>query len=575
MSIQFKSIRWKNFLSTGDNFTELSLDSHRSTLITGENGAGKSTLIDALSFALFGKPHRSIKKGQLVNTVNGKGTLVEVTFTVSGSQFTVVRGIKPNKFEIYQNGEMIDQSANSRDYQNFLESTILKLNHKSFHQIVVLGSSSFTPFMQLPAQSRREVIEDLLDIQVFSRMREILKGQLSSLREEIKEVTHSIDLNREKINLQEQYVTDMRGANEETIRSYEQKIKEWNEEIEALFNQTKELREYIDQNSVDDQIEKISSTRDQIKGYEAQFKQQVSSLVTEAKFYEQNDTCPTCTQDIDPHLRETKLNESKQKAGELQKGISDAAAKSDELESQLKRLRDISAETSRARATVSSNNKSIMRLQKQVADTTQEIEQLQSSSGDLSTREAELTELKEQRETLADRRVDLLGQQVYKQAGAEMLKDTGIKTKVVREYLPMMNQLINQYLQTLDFFVSFTLDENFEETIKSRYRDAFSYASFSEGEKSRIDLALMFTWRQIARSKNTTSTNLLILDETFDSSLDYDGIDNLLMILNTLEEGTNTFVISHKGDQILDNKFDRKIGYYKEGNFSSTQIEEG
>ena len=575
MSIQFKSIRWKNFLSTGDNFTELSLDSHRSTLITGENGAGKSTLIDALSFALFGKPHRSIKKGQLVNSVNGKGALVEVTFAVSGSQFTVVRGIKPTKFEIYQNGEMIDQSANSRDYQKFLEDTILKLNHKSFHQIVVLGSSSFTPFMQLPAQSRREVIEDLLDIQVFSRMREILKAQLSSLREEIKEINHSIDLNREKINLQEQYVAEVRGVNEETVRSYENKIAGWNEEIESLLRQVEELNEYIRQNNVDDQIKKISSTRDQIKGYEAQFKQQVSTLVAEAKFYEQNDTCPTCTQEIGADLRGAKLKESKQKAGELQKGITDATAKSDELESQLKHLREVSSKTASARATVESNNREIARLQSQVADTTKEIDQIRGSSGDLSVREAELTELKEERDSLAEQRVGLLNDQAYKQAGAEMLKDTGIKTKVVREYLPLMNQLVNQYLQTLDFFVSFTLDENFEETIKSRYRDAFSYASFSEGEKSRIDLALMFTWRQVARSKNTTSTNLLILDETFDSSLDYDGIDNLLMILNTLEEGTNTFVISHKGDQVLDNKFDRKIGYSKEGNFSVMHFEEG
>lgn len=574
MSIRFEKIRWANFLSTGDNFTQIDLSAARSTLIVGENGSGKSTLIDALSFALFGKPHRSIKKAQLVNSVNGKGALVEVSFTVSGTHFTVVRGIKPNKFEIYRDGQMIDQSANSRDYQKFLEGTILKLNHKSFHQIVVLGSSSFIPFMQLPAQGRREIIEDLLDIQVFSRMREILKDQLSALREEIRDADHSIDLTREKIQLQERHIEEIRQINDSTIRGYRDNCSGWEKEIEELKAQNTELEEYIAANSVDDQIADLVKKRDQIKGYEGQFKQQIQTLVKEAKFYEENDTCPTCTQAISQELRKEKLSVSQKKAHELQQGIHDATEQSTDLDASIERLRSTAKQTGEARASVRANNDTIARLERQIRDTQAEIASLQSKEGDLGSAEAELASLNEQRVHFAERRANLLEEQTYKRASGEMLKDTGIKTKVVREYLPLMNSLINQYLQSLDFFVSFHLDEEFNESIKSRYRDDFNYTSFSEGEKAKIDLALMFTWRQIARAKNTTSTNLLILDEVFDGSLDSEGVDNLLSILNTLDDDTNTFVISHKGDQVLDNKFARKLSFGKDGNFSVMRVEE-
>ena len=573
MSIQFHSIRWKNFLSTGDNLTEVSLDSHRSTLIVGENGAGKSTLLDALFFSLFGKPHRSIKKGQLVNSVNQKGCFVEVEFTVSGRDFRVVRGIKPSKFEIYQNGQLVDQSASARDYQAYLENNVLKMSDKSFRQIVVLGSSSFTPFMQLPAQSRREVIEDLLDIDVFSKMREILKDQLSALKDDIREADHAIDINREKIEMQEKYVSDVQSMNESNIRGKEQQIKEWTDEIESLSQKNEELSEYIEENSVDDQIKELSNKRDKINTYRAQFDQKIKTLVQDAKFYEENEVCPTCTQSIDPAVREDKLEESKKKAQELKEGIDGATQKSEELDSDIKRLREVSSKTSEYRSTIHANNQTISRLQKQIRSAEKEISDLSGKESDIAAAQETLDTLKQERETLAGKRYTLLDDQAYKRACGEMLKDTGIKTKVVREYLPLMNQLINQYLGTLDFFVSFDLNESFEETIKSRYRDQFSYASFSEGEKARINLALMFTWRQIARAKNTMSTNLLVLDETFDSSLDYDGTDNLLKILNTLEEGTNTFVISHKGDEVLDNKFDRKMVCVKEGNFSEMTAE--
>ena len=573
MSIQFHSIRWKNFLSTGDNLTEVSLDSHRSTLIVGENGAGKSTLLDALFFSLFGKPHRSIKKGQLVNSVNQKGCFVEVEFTVSGRDFRVVRGIKPSKFEIYQNGQLVDQSASARDYQAYLENNVLKMSDKSFRQIVVLGSSSFTPFMQLPAQSRREVIEDLLDIDVFSKMREILKDQLSALKDDIREADHAIDINREKIEMQEKYVSDVQSMNESNIRGKEQQIKEWTDEIESLSQKNEELSEYIEENSVDDQIKELSNKRDKINTYRAQFDQKIKTLVQDAKFYEENEVCPTCTQSIDPAVREDKLEESKKKAQELKEGIDGATQKSEELDSDIKRLREVSSKTSEYRSTIHANNQTISRLQKQIRSAEKEISDLSGKESDIAAAQETLDTLKRERETLAGKRYTLLDDQAYKRACGEMLKDTGIKTKVVREYLPLMNQMINQYLGTLDFFVSFDLNESFEETIKSRYRDQFSYASFSEGEKARINLALMFTWRQIARAKNTMSTNLLVLDETFDSSLDYDGTDNLLKILNTLEEGTNTFVISHKGDEVLDNKFDRKMVCVKEGNFSEMTAE--
>jgi DNA repair exonuclease SbcCD ATPase subunit len=575
MSITFRTLRWANFLSSGDNFTHVDLSSHRSTLIVGDNGSGKSTMLDALFFALFGKPHRSIKKGQLLNSVNQKGCIVEVEFTLSGSQhFLIRRGIKPSKFEIYRDGELVPQSATTREYQQYLETSILKMNDKSFRQIVVLGSSSFTPFMQLPAPQRREVIEDLLDIQVFSRMREILKDQLSALKDDIREVDHSIDLNRQKIDMQEKYVEDMRGVNEETINAARAAITQYQEEIEALTSTNQELEDWISSNDVDDQIQNLNEKRDKIKGYESQFRQEVATLVKEAKFYEENEVCPTCTQGIDPELREKKLSEAQERASQLQKGMDDAAEKSASLDEDIQRLRATARETAQARADLHANSQGIRRLQGQIRDREIEIERLLSKESDLSSGQEELESLKQERENLANERVRLLDEQQYKRACSEMLKDTGIKTKVVREYLPLMNQLINQYLQTLDFFVSFHLDENFDETIKSRHRDQFSYPSFSEGEKARINLALMFTWRQVARLKNTMSTNLLIMDEVFDSSLDYDGTDNLLKILNTLEEGTNTFVISHKGDEVLDNKFDRKMHCSKEGNFSFMQVVE-
>ena len=575
MSIRFKNVRWKNFLSTGNNWTEVALDQYRSTLIVGENGSGKSTMLDALSFGLFGKAHRNIKKDQLVNSINEKSAEIEVEFDVGRHSFRVYRGIRPNKFEIWQNGKLINQSANARDYQKYLEQSILKLNHKSFHQIVVLGSSSFIPFMQLPAHTRREVIEDLLDIQIFSKMGTILKEQLSVLKDEIKEIDYTVSLTKEKIDLQQKYIRDITEMNDEQIRQKRNEITQYQSEIETLQARNSDLSEWIKErgDGIDERITELSGKREKVLGYKAQFEQQISSVVKDARFYEENDTCPTCTQSIREDVRESKLSETKERARELKEALDHATEESSALESNLQELRSVSNEVSEATSELHNNNSTIERLQKSIRDTQSAIDELNGKGGDLAAANDELRRLKDEKESLTEKKLERMSSQTYKQAAAEMLKDSGIKTKVIREYLPVMNNLINKYLQVLDFFVSFHLDESFNESIRSRYRDAFNYASFSEGEKSRIDLSLLFAWRQIARMKNSTSTNLLVLDETFDSSLDTDGVDNLMKILNTLDEDTNTFVISHKGDQ-LDGKFEHKMVARKEHNFSTLTPEE-
>jgi len=569
MSIQFKSVRWRNFLSTGNNWTSVQLDKHRSTLIVGENGSGKSTMLDALSFGLFGKAHRNIKKDQLVNTINEKSSEVEVEFNVGRHSFRVFRSIKPNKFEIWQNGTMINQSSNSRDYQKYLEQSILKLNHKSFHQIVVLGSSSFIPFMQLPAHTRREVIEDLLDIQIFSKMNSILKEQLSILKEEIKEIDYSTSLTKEKITLQQRYIRDITEMNDGQIRKMGDEIAEYQREIGSLQARNSALSSQISESSdgIDDRISRTSTKREKVLGFKAQFEQQISSVVRDAKFYEENETCPTCTQSIRDDLREGKLTEAKEKARELKEALDNATEQSNTLESDLIRLRELSAEVTEATNEIHANNGTIDRLQKSIRDTQASIDELQGKSGDLSVANDELRRLKDEKESMTERKLGLMSSQTYKQAAYEMLKDSGIKTKIIKEYLPVMNNLVNKYLQVLDFFVSFHLDESFNESIRSRYRDAFNYASFSEGEKAKIDIALLLTWRQIARMKNSASTNLLIMDEVFDGSLDAIGTDSLMSILNSFGEGSNTFIISHNTDQIYD-QFDKVITFKKESNFS-------
>ena len=567
--IHFKSCEWKNFLSTGSDPIKILLDKTPSTLIVGQNGAGKSTLLDALSFALFGKPHRDIKKDQMINSINKKGTLVTVEMTIGSHEFKIIRGIKPGKFEIYQNGNLINQASNARDYQKFLEQNILKLNHKSFHQVVVLGSSSFIPFMQLPVWSRRNIIEDLLDINIFSKMNTLLKERNSKIKDELTDINHQIDIFKTKMDSQSKYIKDLQELNDDQIDKKRSSIDVHKEEINKLFDESKTLGKNLsasistEEKHSGDIVKKMS----QLDSYDMQFNAKIKSLVDESRFYEENDQCPTCDQEIEETKKVEKIESVKLKAKEIQIAKDDLSKNIAEMKSEQQEVSNSLNKLRQKQSKINSNNDAIALLQKEVNKVQKEIDGLQGQTGDVSKAKIELRDLRKNKDTSTEKKLEYVEERTYNEVIGEMLKDTGIKTKVIKQYLPVMNRLINQYLQILDFFVSFHLDENFNETIRSRHRDSFNYASFSEGEKQRIDLALLFTWRQIAKMKNSAASNLLILDETFDSSLDVDGVDNLTKILDTLDDGSNVFIISHKGD-VLENKFRSKIEFFKERNFS-------
>lgn len=565
--INFNKLRYKNFLSSGNTFTEINLNEYKTTLVVGGNGAGKSTMLDALSFSLFGKPHRNINKPQLVNSINGKGCLVEVEFSIGQGQFKVVRGIKPQIFEIWKNGTMINQSSHSKEYQKILESNILKLNHKSFHQVVVLGSSSFIPFMQLSAWVRREVIEDLLDINVFSKMNVLLREKSNSLKQRLSDIEHTQEINKTKIDTQNKYIRDITALTNESRNQYESKIHASQRLIDELQAKNSELSVGLDE-SVSEAEDGLGSLQDRKQNLLLRSQDRQTRLGDIGKritFFEENEACPVCDQAIsDGHkheiLRTEKESQDRGKAalktiGEEGLQVEEAIGVQNELLSTLRtRLSELA-----------SNSQEISKLQRDIAEYQKFLDK--EVSVDLDKAKLELTQYQESKSELLEEKLKLSEQFNYNTVINEMLKDTGIKTKIIKQYLPVMNQLINKYLQVLDFFVHFNLDESFHETIRSRHRDEFTYASFSEGEKQRIDLALLFTWRQIAKMKNSVATNLLILDETFDSSLDHEGIENLLKILHTLDNDTNVFVISHKGE-VLDGKFNTKIEFKKEKNFS-------
>lgn len=565
--ITFRTLRWCNFLSTGDAFSEMRLDDIATTLIVGGNGAGKSTLLDALSFSLFGKAHRNISKPQLVNSINKKGCLVEVTFNVNGSDYLVRRGIKPNIFEIHKDGVMMNQSSHAKEYQKILEQNILKLNHKSFHQIVVLGSSSFIPFMQLSTPHRREVIEDLLDINVFSKMNTILKEQQSHLRNNIKEATHTAEINKTKQDAQERYIFNVSQRDTEAKKEKADLIDQYNNEIARLTQENDGVSTQLD--GMSEQANKKSSLEKSIQeynNYKTKFKTQAASIVKDLKFFEVNDTCPTCTQQIEPSVKAEKATVAKEKATALQSAITEADGHITSAQDTLSEVVLTLDAFRQVQSKIQGNNQLIQRLQRDAQRTAGELQTL-NEDHDLGEARTALQRLVDDAVKL---RMDVLKMNEeynYNVVMSHMLKDTGIKTKIVKQYVPVINKVVNEYLQILDFFVSFTLDEGFDETIRSRHRDDFSYASFSEGEKQRIDLALLFTWRQIARMRNSVATNILILDETFDSSLDNDGIDNLMKIIDTLSDDTNVFVISHKGE-MLEDRFKRKIEVVKDKNFS-------
>lgn len=562
--IIFKTLEYRNFLSTGDSPTKIVLNRDSATLVVGSNGAGKSTMLDALSFALFGKPHRNINKPQLINSINNKNCLVVVEFSIGPIEYRIVRGMKPNIFEIYRNGNLLNQESHSRDYQKILEQNILKLNHKSFHQVVVLGSSNFIPFMQLPSNQRRNVIEDLLDIGIFTKMNTLLKDKYSLLKNQISDTNHQIELLKQSISLQTNHLADLKMIDVSNKEKKQKEINDINEEIIDIENSNISLQEEYDKtfNNVNNSYNKVQRSKQDLLIEKNSLKKEMDSIVKESMFYDTNNTCPTCAQVIDSLFKEQKHTECKNKA----KSLSDhkeyidnyynkLEQESNELHSRLVHLNEVNSSIRQNVVKINELKKRIDSLNKDIVvkDTTEAENKLNE---DRKKRD-ELLNLKDEQSKLSS----------YFDAINELLRDTGIKTKVIRQYLPIMNKLINQYLQILDFFVLFNLDEAFNETIKSRHRDEFSYSSFSEGEKQRIDLSLLFAWRQIAKMKNSANTNLLILDETFDSSMDADGVDNLLKILYTLGKETNVFIISHKQDQ-LDGKFPKKLEFEKINNFS-------
>ena len=570
--ILFKTLRYRNFLSTGNTFTTIDFTRSKTTLVIGHNGAGKSTMLDALSYALFGKPHRNINKPQLVNSINGKNCEVEVEFSIGQREYKIIRGIKPGKFEIYVDGTMINQSSHAKEYQKILEQNILKLNHKSFHQIVVLGSSSFIPFMQLPSHHRRDVIEDLLDINVFSKMNQILKEKQSILKDNLKDVDYSLELAKDKIDLQQNYIKEVEGLSTKEIETKEQEISDARSEIQQIQSENVALSNSIERRSrgLEEKIKKNHDKKQALLQYKAEFDAKIKTLVKEAKFYDKHDNCPTCEQEISKELKDEKIKTAKDKATIYQDTLKDLAEQASVVEINISQLDDLSKMIRDKTAALTTNNNSIDSLQKRIDVLSSQIDKIKGSEGDTAKAKEELAKLQENREAHFENKLRINEDVTYNTVILEMLKDTGIKTKIIKQYLPVINQLTNQYLQILDFFVHFNLDESFTETIRSRHRDNFSYDSFSEGEKQRIDLALLFTWRQIAKMKNSVATNLLILDETFDSSLDHEGVGNLMKILYALGEDTNVFVISHKGE-ILDDKFESKMEFIKDKNFSKVK----
>ena len=568
--ITFKKIKWRNFLSTGNVFSEVDLQIAKTNLIVGTNGAAKSTILDALTFSLFGKPFRKINKPMLVNSINEKDCLVEVEFSIGRSDYKVIRGIKPNKFEIYCNGQLWNQEASAVDQQKNFETNVLKMNYKSFTQIVVLGSSTFVPFMRLPLAQRREIIEDILDIQVFSTMNIILKDKVRDNNEQLKTLDYQLHILEEKIDLQKKYMLELEKKTKEEISRKENKITELLQNENNYHNDIARLTSEIQNHS--EEMKKVSNSTTKLKKLNTflfKIQSKLNSCQKEHSFFTDNHVCPTCTQDLNEEFRQTKIDEGIDQLNKMNTGIEDLLLEISKEEEREKIFITLSDKVMQLNASISQSNFQITSIKKNISDIEQEIKELEGSNPDKKAEfiklEGLVTEKKDFGKTFAEYKKDrdtLL-------VASQLLKDNGIKTRIIKTYLPAMNQLINQYLQRMDFYVNFTLNENFEEIIKSRYRDVFSYDSFSEGEKSRIDIALLLTWRSIAKLKNSVDTNLLILDEIFDSSLDQQGGMDLSWILRNFDDKSNVYVISHREN--LDGKFDRTLTAVKEKNFSVIQ----
>ena len=570
--IIFNRIRYKNILSTGNAFTEIDLTRNKTTLIIGENGAGKSTVLDALSFVLYGKPFRKINKPQLINSINERGMVVELEFEVGKNSYLIRRGIKPGIFEIYQNDNLISQNASARDYQDHLEKNILKMNHKSFSQVVVLGSSTFVPFMQLPAAQRREVIEDLLDLQIFSTMNNILKERISENKSDIRELEYQIDLINEKIEMEKKHLNNLVinhrktiDAKKKQITEFEGKITKESTELDSIQNEITALETRISDK------DKTESKEGKVKEGIQTLQRRVKKISKEISFFHDHENCPTCQQDISIHFKEQMVEDRSGKLSEANETLDMLEKKRDELETRLEQIFEVNKQISELNSQISDRNRNIFTYNEFISSLNKEITELSQKVDEVSNDGNMIEELKNQLSDFQKQKTDLGEQQTVYRVGSEMLKDSGIKSLIIKQYVPVMNKLINHYLQQLGFFVQFELDENFSERIKSRFRDEFSYDSFSEGEKMRIDLSLLFTWRTVAKLRNSVSTNLLIMDEVFDSSIDAGGVDEFLKILEGLTSETNTFIISHKGDIMVD-KFRSIIRFEKQGNFSRIAV---
>ena len=566
--IVFKSVSWKNFLSTGNSSNKVLLNKSQTTLIIGKNGEGKSTILDALCFSLFGKPFRSINKGQLVNSINGKGCLVEIELSIGTKDYKIVRGIKPNIFEIWCDGIMLNQDAASRDYQKVLEQQILRLNYKTFTQVVILGSASFVPFMQLTPLQRREVIEDILDIRIFSTMNSLLKEKAQETKDAISRTESDIKSAKDKVENQQAIIKTITEAKSSAIESIVSKISANNDEILSVEREIESIVSEINtlQTSINDK-ENVSEDIDKAKSIRSKLLQKIETCEHNTEFFSEHDVCPSCSQDIPEEYKEgiikdlnSKLLDNNTKIGELETILTN-------LQSKLSQINEVVGQITTKNIELSTRNSTVTLLNKQIKELEAETQRVKSDTTNIDEEKGKLKDLATNALEKINNKNSLMDQRNLEEVASVLLKDTGIKTAIIREYLPAMNKLINKYLQAMDAYIHFELDESFNESVKSRYRDDFTYASFSEGEKMRIDLAILFTWRQIAKMKNSVNTNLLLLDEIFDSSLDTAGTDYFLNLMNQFGDNTNIFVISHKGDQLFD-KFRSVVKFEKRNDFS-------
>ena len=566
--IVFKSIEWKNFLSTGNTANKVLLNKSQTTLIIGKNGEGKSTILDALCFALFGKPFRNINKGQLVNSINNKNCLVTIEFDINGREYKIVRGIKPHVFEIWVNDEVMNQDAAVRDYQKVLEQQILKLNYKTFTQVVILGSASFVPFMQLPTTQRREVIEDILDIKIFSTMNSLLKEKASETKDAIAKVENEISAAKTKVESQQAIIKTITEAKTSAIESIRAKISANSAEILSSESEIELIVSQIDtlKASINDK-ETVTEGIEQAKSFRSKLLQKIETCEHNTEFFNAHDVCPSCRQGIPEEHKSTIVEEYNSQLVEQNRKISELEEVLIKLNTNLSKINEIQSQITAKNIELSSQNSKITLLNKQVKEMQVEIEATKTDTTNIDEEKNKLKELAQEALNKINSKTSLQEHRNLEEVASILLKDTGIKTAIIREYLPIMNKLINKYLNSMDTYIHFELDEAFNEKIRSRFRDEFTYASFSEGEKMRIDLAILFTWRQVAKMKNSVNTNLLLLDEIFDSSLDTAGTDYFLNLMNQFGEKSNIFVISHKGDQLFD-KFRSVIKFEKRNDFS-------